>query len=145
MSTPGQVADGHLADLETQYQAARAAYDTKVSAALTLTTQSEIKKATAEILVAKQAMISLLSQMVSVTTQDPTPNLEEKRKQLIKRLHELQQHYNELSASDDQLKTLERIRAREEEKFEGPFYLLGGLFALACAALVASVIARGTQ
>jgi hypothetical protein len=143
MSTPGQVADGQMADLEAKYQAAKSDYDTKVSAALALTSATEIAKAMVGVLAAKQAMIDILNQMVSITTQLPNPNLDEKRVRLLDRLHDLEAQYNLLSASDDQLKTLQRIREREEEKFEGPFLVYSGLFILGCFALAAAMIAKG--
>lgn len=143
MSTPGQVADGQMADLEAKYQAAKSDYDTKVSAALTLTSATEIAKAMVGVLAAKQAMIDILNQMVSITTQLPNPNLDEKRVRLLDRLHDLEAQYNLLSASDDQLKTLQRIREREEEKFEGPFLVYSGLFILGCFALAAAMIMKG--
>ena len=140
MSTPGQVADGQLADLETQYRTAKAEYDTKVSAALAMTSADEIKPAMAGVLVAKQKMIDILNQMVAITTQVPTADLDKKRQQLLDRLHDLERQYNLLSTSDDQIKTLERIREREEEKFEGPFLVYSGLFILGCLGLAGAMI-----
>ena len=75
MSTSGQVADGQLADLETQYTAAKADYDSKVTAALDMTTATDINAAMTGILAAEQKMIDILNQMVSITTQIPTPDL----------------------------------------------------------------------
>lgn len=143
MSTTGQVADGQMADLEAKYQVAKSDYDAKVSAALALTTAGDIAKAMVGVLDAKQKMIDILNQMVSITTQLPNPNLDEKRVLLLDRLHNLQAQYNLLSASDDQLKTLQRIREREEEKFEGPFLVYSGLFILGCLGLAVAMIAKG--
>jgi hypothetical protein len=47
-----------------------------------------------------------------------------------------------LSASDDQLETLRRIREREEEKFEGPFLVYSGLFILGCFGLGLAMVMR---
>lgn len=140
MSTPGQVADGQLADLETQYQVAKADYDTKVSAAIVLTSADEIKPAMAGVLAAKQKMIDILNQMVAITTQVPNADLDKKRRLLLDRLHDLERQYNLLSTSDDQIKTLERISEREEEKFEGPFLVYSGLFILGCLGLAGAMI-----
>ena len=142
MSTSGQVADGQLADLETQYTTAKADYDSKVTAALDMTTATDINAAMTGILAAEQKMIDILNQMVSITTQIPTPDLDSKRRQLLDRLHALQTHYNELSGSNDQLETLRRIREREEEKFEGPFLVYSGLFILGCLGLAAAMVMR---
>jgi len=136
MSAP--VADGQLADLDAKYQLARADYDAKVSAALA----SADPVAAAAAVKAKQEMVSLTEKMVSVTTQTPTPDLDTKHRQFLDRLHTLQAEYNTLSASNDQLKTLQAIRAREEEKFEGPFYFFGGLFVVSCCALLATLIIK---
>jgi len=143
MSTPGQVADGQLADLETQYQAAKADYDTKVAAALAMTTGTDVNTALTGVLAAKQKMMDILNQMVAITTQVPNTNLDSKRQELLDRLHDLERQYNLLSASDDQLKTLQRIRDREEEKFEGPFLLYSGLFILGCLGLAGAMIMKG--
>ena len=144
MSTPGQATDGQLADLENQYQAAKADYDAKVSTAMALTSSNEINAAMNNVLTAKQKMINILNQMVSVTTQaTESTDLETKRHQLLDRLHDLEVQYNLLSTSDDQIKTLERIRAREEEKFEGPFLIYSGLFILGCMALAGVMIMKG--
>jgi uncharacterized protein (DUF3084 family) len=142
MSTSGQVADGQLADLETQYTAAKTGYDTKVTAALAMTTAVDINAAMPGILAAKQKMIDILDQMVTITTQVPNVNLDNKRRQLLDRLHALQAHYNELSGSNDQLETLRRIREREEEKFEGPFLVYSGLFILGCFGLGLAMVMR---
>jgi hypothetical protein len=142
MSTPGQVADGQMADLETQYQTAKADYDTKVSAAIQLTTAAEIAAAMVGVLAAKQKMMDILNQMVAITTQVPNADLEKKRQELLDRLHDLERQYNLLSASDDQLKTLQRIRDREEEKFEGPFLVYSGLFILGCLGLVGAMLMK---
>jgi uncharacterized protein (DUF3084 family) len=143
MSTPGQVADGQLADLETQYTTAKADYDTKVTAALTMTSATDINAALSGVLAAKQKMIDILNQMVAITTQVPNADLDGKRQQLLDRLHALQAHYNELSGSNDQLETLRRIREREEEKFEGPFLVYSGLFILGCLGLAGAMIMKG--
>jgi len=143
MSTPGQVADGQMADLEAKYQKAKSDYDTKVSAALELTSAASIAAAMVGVLDAKQKMIDILNQMITITTQLPNPNLDEKRAKLLDRLHNLQEQYNLLSSSDDQLKTLRRIREREEEKFEGPFLVYSGLFILGCFALAGAMIMKG--
>ena len=142
MSTPGQVADGQLADLETQYTAAKRDYDAKVTAALAMSTAAAINAAMPGILAAKQKMIDILDQMVNITTQVPNADLDNKRRQLLDRLHALQAHYNELSESNDQLETLRRIREREEEKFEGPFLVYSGLFILGCFGLGLAMIMR---
>jgi len=142
MSTPGQVADGQMADLETQYQTAKADYDTKVSAAIQLTTAAEIAAAMVGVLAAKQKMMDILNQMVAITTQVPNADLEKKRQELLDRLHDLERQYNRLSASDDKLKTLQRIRDREEEKFEGPFLVYSGLFILGCLGLVGAMLMK---
>ena len=142
MSTPGQVADGQMADLETKYQAAKADYDTKVSAAIKLTTAAEIAKAMVGVLAAKQKMIDILNQMVAITTQVPNADLDKKRQELLNRLHDLERQYNLLSTSDDQLETLRRIREREEEKFEGPFLVYSGLFILGCFGLGLAMVMR---
>jgi hypothetical protein len=81
--------------------------------------------------------------MVTITTQVPNVNLDNKRRQLLDRLHALQAHYNELSGSNDQLETLRRIREREEEKFEGPFLVYSGLFILGCFGLGLAMVMRG--
>jgi uncharacterized protein (DUF3084 family) len=142
MSTSGQVADGQLADLETQYKTAKTDYDAKVTAALSMSTAVDINAAMPGILTAKQKMIDILNQMVAITTQVPNADLDKKRRQLLDRLHALQAHYNELSASDDQLETLRRIREREEEKFEGPFLVYSGLFILGCFGLGLAMVMR---
>jgi hypothetical protein len=142
MSTPGQVADGQLADLETQYQAAKADYDTKVAAALAMTTGTDVNTALTGVLAAKQKMMDILNQMVAITTQVPNTNLDSKRQELLDRLHDLERQYNLLSASDDQLKTLQRIRDREEEKFEGPFLVYSGLFILGCLGLAGAMVMK---
>jgi uncharacterized protein (DUF3084 family) len=143
MSTSGQVADGQLADLETQFTRAKAEHDSKVTAALAMTTAVAINAAMPGILAAKQKMIDILDQMVTITTQVPNVNLDNKRRQLLDRLHALQAHYNELSGSNDQLETLRRIREREEEKFEGPFLVYSGLFILGCFGLGLAMVMRG--
>jgi hypothetical protein len=143
MSSPGQATDGQLADLETQYQAAKTAYDAKVSAALAMTSAADINTAMTGVLAAKQKMIDILNQMVSITTQVPSADLEAKRKLLLDRLHGLEAQYHLLSTSNDQLKTLQRIREREEERFEGPFLVYSGLFILGCLGLAVAMIARG--
>ena len=142
MSTPGQVADGQMADLEVKYQSAKSDYDTKVSAAIKLTTAAEIAKAMVGVLAAKQKMMDILNQMVAITTQVPNTNLDSKRRELLDRLHDLERQYNLLSASDDQLKTLQRIRDREEEKFEGPFLVYSGLFILGCLGLAGAMVMK---
>jgi uncharacterized protein (DUF3084 family) len=143
MSTSGQVADGQLADLETQFTRAKTEHDNKVTAALAMTTAVDINAAMPGILAAKQKMIDILDQMVTITTQVPNVNLDNKRRQLLDRLHALQAHYNELSGSNDQLETLRRIREREEEKFEGPFLVYSGLFILGCFGLGLAMVMRG--
>jgi hypothetical protein len=132
MSAP--VAAGQLADLETKYQAASKEYDTKVTAALATADAT----AAAAAVKAKQEMVRLAEEMVSVTTQ----TMDSKHREFLDRLHKLQAEYNTLSASNDHLKTLQAIRAREEEKFEGPFYFFGGLFVVSCAALLATMIIK---
>jgi hypothetical protein len=124
-----------LKDLEVRYQAASREYDAKVTAALATANAT----AAAAAVKAKQDMVRITEEMVSVTTQTPTPDLDTKHRQFLDRLHKLQAEYDTLSASNDQLKTLQAIRAREEEKFEGPFYFFGGLFVLSCAALLLTI------
>jgi len=136
MSAP--VAAGQLADLETKYQAANKEYDAKVTAALA----SADATAAAAAVKAKQEMVRLAEEMVSVTTQTAITDLDTKHRQFLDRLHTLQAEYNTLSTSNDQLKTLQAIRAREEEKFEGPFYFFGGLFAVSCAALLVTLLIK---
>lgn len=132
MSAP--VAAGQLADLETKYQVVSKEYDAKVTAALA----SSDPTAAAAAVKSKQEMVRLAEEMVSVTTQ----TMDTKHRQFLDRLHKLQAEYNTLSASNDQLKTLQAIRAREEEKFEGPFYFFGGLFAVSCAALLVTLLIK---
>lgn len=136
MSSP--VADGQLADLDAKYQVARKDYDAKVAAALDPSNPATAAAAVA----AKQTMVNLVEQMVSVTTQNPTPDLDAKHRQFIDKLHTLQAEYDTLSTSNDQLKTLQAIRAREEEKFDGPFYFFGGLFVVSCCALLATMLIK---
>jgi ElaB/YqjD/DUF883 family membrane-anchored ribosome-binding protein len=136
------VADGNLQDLNKQYDAVKADIDAQVSAAMTLTKASDINHAMVSILDAKHRLIDILNQMVTITTQTSGSDLDEKREKLLKRLHEVQRQYNEISESDDRLKTLERIRAREEEKFDGPFYIFGGIFVLACFSLIGVIILK---
>jgi len=142
MSTPGQVADGQLADLEVKYQTAKSDYDTKVAGALAMTTGTDVNTALTGVLAAKQKMMDILNQMVAITTQVPNTNLDSKRQELLDRLHDLERQYNLLSASDDQLKTLQRIRDREEEKFEGPFLVYSGLFILGCLGLAGAMVMK---
>uniref|UniRef100_A0A6C0JGG7 Uncharacterized protein n=1 Tax=viral metagenome TaxID=1070528 RepID=A0A6C0JGG7_9ZZZZ len=142
MSTPGQVADGQLADLEVKYQTAKSDYDTKVAGALAMTTGTDVNTALTGVLAAKQKMMDILNQMVAITTQVPNTNLDSKRRELLDRLHDLERQYNLLSASDDQLKTLQRIRDREEEKFEGPFLVYSGLFILGCLGLAGAMVMK---
>jgi hypothetical protein len=132
------VADGHLADLDAKYKVARADYDTKVTAALASSNADTM----AAVMTAKKTMVGIVEQMVSVTTQTPTPDLDTKHRKFLDRLHKLQAEYDTLSASNDKLKTLQAIRAREEEKFEGPFYFFGGLFVVSCAALFATILIK---
>lgn len=132
------VAAGQLADLDTKYQAASKEYDAKVTAALATANATTAAAAVK----AKQEMVRLAEEMVSVTTQTATTEMDSKHREFLDRLHKLQAEYNTLSASNDQLKTLQAIRAREEEKFEGPFYFFGGLFAVSCAALLVTMIIK---
>ena len=132
MSAP--VAAGQLTDLEAKYQAASKDYDAKVTAALATANAATAAAA----VTAKQEMVRLADEMVSVTTQ----TMDTKHRKFLDRLHKLQAEYDTLSSSNDQLKTLQAIRAREEEKFEGPFYFFGGLFVVSCAALLATMIIK---
>lgn len=132
MSAP--VAAGQLTDLEAKYQAASRDYDAKVTAALTTADAG----AAAAAVKSKQEMVRLAEEMVSVTTQ----TMDTKHRQFLDRLHKLQAEYDTLSASNDKLKTLQAIRAREEEKFEGPLYFFGGLFVVSCAALLATILIK---
>ena len=136
------VADGQLHDLETQFNAAKTDYDAKVKAALKLTSRADINSAMVGVLSAKQTLISLVDQMIAVTTAQSTPDMDIKRRQLQERLDELREHYGELSESRDKAETLRRILAREEERFDGPFYFFGGLCVLAAAALVGTMMMR---
>jgi uncharacterized protein (DUF3084 family) len=136
MSAP--VAAGQLTDLEAKYQAASKDYDAKVTAALATANAA----AAAAAVKAKQEMIRLAEQMVSVTTETSAAEMDTKHRKFLDRLHKLQAEYDTLSASNDQLKTLQAIRAREEEKFDGPFYFFGGLFIVSCAALLATMIIK---
>lgn len=133
MSAP--VAAGQLTDLEAKYQAASREYDAKVTAALATANTT----AAAAAVRAKQDMVRIAEQMVSVTTETSASEMDTKHRKFLDRLHKLQAEYDTLSASNDQLKTLQAIRAREEEKFEGPFYFFGGLFVLSCAALLLTI------
>lgn len=149
MSTPGQATDGQLADLEIQYQIAKSNHDTAMQEARDLgkggtsTTQERVKELIETILSSKQKMIDVLSEMVSTSTQDSSPNLEAKRAEFLERLHALQARYDELSGGNDDLETLRRISEREEEKFEGPFLVYSGLFILGCLGLATAMIMRG--
>ena len=136
MSAP--VAAGQLTDLESKYQAASKDYEAKVTAALATADAT----AAAAAVKAKQEMVRLADEMVSVTTQTATTDMDTKHRKFLDRLHKLQAEYDTLSTSNDQLKTLQAIRAREEEKFEGPFYFFGGLFVVSCAALLATMIIK---
>jgi uncharacterized protein (DUF3084 family) len=136
MSAP--VAAGQLTDLEAKYQAASKDYDAKVTAALATANAA----AAAAAVKAKQEMVRLAEQMVSVTTETSAAEMDTKHRKFLDRLHKLQAEYDTLSASNDQLKTLQAIRARAEEKFDGPFYFFGGLFIVSCAALLATMIIK---
>jgi hypothetical protein len=149
MSAPGQATDGQLADLEIQYQIAKAKHDAAIQEGRDLgkggqtTTPEHVTELVETILSSKQKMIDILNQMVSVSTQDPSPNLEAKRTEFLERLHALQARYDELSGGNDDLETLRRISEREEEKFEGPFLVYSGLFILGCFALAGAMIMKG--
>jgi hypothetical protein len=149
MSTPGQATDGQLADLELQYQTAKAKHDAALQEGIdvakggTHITEQRAKYLIETILSSKQKMIDILNQMVTVSTQDPSPNLEAKRKEFLDRLHALQARYDELIGGNDSLETLRRISEREEEKFEGPFLVYSGLFILGCFALAGVMIMKG--
>ena len=81
MSAP--VAAGQLTDLETKYQAANTDYDAKVTRALA----SADATAAAAAVKAKQEMVRLAEEMVSVTTQTAITNLDTKHRQFLDRLH----------------------------------------------------------
>ena len=136
MSAP--VAAGQLTDLEAKYQAASKDYDAKVTVALATANAATAAAA----VTAKQEMVRLADEMVSVTTQTSAAEMDTKHRKFLDRLHKLQAEYDTLSTSNDQLKTLQAIRAREEEKFDGPFYFFGGLFVVSCAALLATMIIK---
>jgi hypothetical protein len=149
------VADGHIRDLEAKYQTAKDTYDrnvdmfvrsgppTNTQLPAPYNSPSGARQLVAETLHAKQDMIDALNGMVSISTE--TGASDEKIQALLEKLHRLQAQYNELLESDDQTKTLERIRAREEERFEGPFYFLGGAFVLACFSLVGIMLLKPSQ
>ena len=135
-----EVVDGQLHDLELQFKTAKINYDAAVATALAKTKRTDIEAAMVNVMSTKQTMIALLDQMIAATTTYSTPDLDIKRRQLQERLDTLRDHYGELSASHDKSETLRRILAREEERFDGPFYLFGGLCVLAGAALVGTMI-----
>ena len=140
------VADGHMRDLEADYQAAKDTYDTNVDTLVRTgpeNTPGGTRQLIADTLAAKQKMIDALNKMVSISTD--TGVSDAKIQALLEKLHGLQAQYNELLESDDQTKTLERIRIREEERFEGPFYFLGGAFVLACFSLVGIMLLKPYQ
>jgi glutathione S-transferase len=90
------------------------------------------------ILYESQAIVEWLDEQFP----DSFPSLYPSPRQFLDRLHKLQAEYDTLSASNDKLKTLQAIRAREEEKFEGPLYFFGGLFVVSCAALLATILIK---
>jgi len=149
MSTPGQATVGQLVDLELQYQVAKRKHDAAVQEGLRLArggataTEARVKELIETILSSKQKMITILNMMVSVSTEDPSPNLETRRTEFLARLNALQARYDELSGGNDDLETLRRISEREEEKFEGPFLVYSGLFILGCFALAGVMILKG--
>ena len=144
-----------MRDLEADYQAAKDTYDTNVDTLVRTgpentrmlpppyNTPGGTRQLIADTLAAKQKMIDTLNKMVSISTD--TGVSDAKIQALLEKLHGLQAQYNELLESDDQTKTLERIRIREEERFEGPFYFLGGAFVLACFSLVGVMLLKPYQ
>lgn len=143
-----------MSDLEAKYQAAKSKYDSHVDAFMKVAHSPDslppeyrspdgTKRYLTEMLVAKREMIDALDQMVAIANETNTSS--EYIQRLLDKLHAVQAEYNELLSSDDQVVTLERIRYREEEKFEGPFYFLGGAFVLACFSLVGIILTRPAQ
>lgn len=115
-----------MSELRIRYERLQQDYDTLMTTAIANNDASKLQ----ELRRLNQEMSSVLSQLLGQSVQHNTGDEEE----LVKRLQQIQKDYNGLITATDDLETLRRIRAYEEDTSKKT--LTGYLIALIVVALL---------
>lgn len=128
-------------DLNTQYKALKAQYDTLVTRAVTDPTT--LQTALPQIQSINQQMATILDQMlVELQAARTGPNSDAYRDELTATLARIQMDYNGLKTNTDALQTLRRIRSFQDTSWQSTLNLYLALFAIFAIVLVLVMLFR---
>jgi len=123
--------------LEKQYRERLKAYDSLI--AQTIRDPSKISSTLPQIQAIQTQMSSIVDKMIAeVTLAKQGDRLAQRRNELIEQLQRIQRDYTDLRNSSDKLETLRRIRAFEDQSWQGTFqmYLIAFIVFAVVVALV---------
>jgi len=123
--------------LEKQYRERLNAYDRLI--AQTIRDPSKISSTLPQIQAIQTQMSSIVDKMIAeVTLAKQGDRLAQRRNELIEQLQRIQRDYTDLRNSSDKLETLRRIRAFEDQSWQGTFqmYLIAFIVFAVLVALV---------
>jgi len=123
--------------LEKQYRERLNAYDRLI--AQTIRDPSKISSTLPQIQAIQTQMSSIVDKMIGeVTLAKQGDRLAQRRNELIEQLQRIQRDYTDLRNSSDKLETLRRIRAFEDQSWQGTFqmYLIAFIVFVVVVALV---------
>jgi len=123
--------------LEKQYRERLKAYDSLI--AQTIRDPSKISSTLPQIQAIQTQMSSIVDKMIAeVTLAKQGDRLTQRRNELIEQLQRIQRDYTDLRNSSDKLETLRRIRAFEDQSWQGTFqmYLIAFIVFAVVVALV---------
>jgi len=137
----------NIQNLQNEYARLEEEYARLADDALNATSADVLNPIVETIKSTNQSIRAVLDQMLTVLAQmkEETPDISVYSDELVKRLGQIQNDYNNLKSNTDKLETLRRIRAYEESKATGSlnWYLLG--FLVLCGILVVFILIFGRQ
>ena len=136
----------NMSALRAQYNRLQREYRTMVSQARTLREATALRSAVNNIQAKNREIQSTIDQIlraIASTKTTSTASLERERVRLQKRLHQIQEDYNQLLTNNDKLETLKRIRAYEESKVDTKIQLYLMAFIAAVVLLFIVIFAFG--
>ena len=128
-------------DLNSQYKALKAQYDTLITQ--TLAEPARLSTALPQIQSINQQMATILDQMlVELQTARNGPNSDAYRAELAETLARIQMDYNGLKTNTDALQTLRRIRSFQDTSWQSSLNLYLALFLIFAIVLVLVMLFR---
>ncbi len=140
-TTPPPPSSSSGGDLNSQYKALKAQYDTLITQ--TLAEPTKLSTALPQIQSINQQMATILDQMlVELQNARNGPNSDAYRAELAETLARIQMDYNGLKTNTDALQTLRRIRSFQDTSWQSSLNLYLALFLIFAIVLVLVMLFR---